>query len=168
MYESLGVREYWIYDPTEEGVLEPRLRGYALVEGEYHLIDVDEVDGKCVGVSEVLGLELHAEAEWFRLFDPVLGEYLPDSQEQKRARDEAERAREEAEWSQAQAEHGQAQARRGREAAERERDEAEREREVAERALSSERYARQQMERLLREHGIEPPAELDGDTSTLR
>ncbi len=168
LYERLGVREYWLYDPTDEGFLEPRLQGNLLVGGEYSSIEVTSESGRLVGVSEVLGLQLHAEAEWFRLFDPVLGEYLPDSQEQKRARDEAERAREEAEWSQAQAEHGQAQARRGRDEAERGRDEAERGRDEAERALSAERYARQQMERLLREHGIESPAELDGDTSTLR
>ena len=161
LYERLGVREYWLYDPTDEGFLEPRLQGNLLVGGEYSSIEVTSESGRLVGVSEVLGLELHAEAEWFRLFDPVSGEYLPDSQEQKRARDEAERARDEAERAQAQAEHGQAQAEHGQA-------QARREREVAERALSSERYARQQMERLLREHGIEPPAELDGDTSTLR
>ena len=34
LYESLGVREYWQYDPTGD-YLEPRLRGLRLVGGEY-------------------------------------------------------------------------------------------------------------------------------------
>ena len=150
VYESLGVREYWIYDPTEEGFMEPRLRGHVLVDGEYRPIEVREVDGKLVGVSEVLGLEVHANAEWFRFFDPVTGEYLPDNLEIKRAREEAERA--------------QAEAERALSSERRERAEAERAHAEAERALSSERReraeaerARQELERLLREHGIEPP-----------
>ena len=120
IYERLGVREYWIYDPTEEGVLEPRLRGYVLLEGEYRPIEVREVDGKHIGVSEVLGLEFHANDEWFRFFDPVAGEYLPDSDERKRAQEEAERGRAEAEQE------------------------------------------RQRLERLLREHGIDPTRGLQG------
>ena len=119
VYESLGVREYWIYDPTEEGFLEPRLRGHVLVDGEYHLIEVREVDGKLVGVSEVLGLEIHANAEWFRFFDPAAGEYLPDSDELSQAISEERRAREESDRT------------------------------------------RLEMARLLQEHGIELPADLD-------
>jgi Uma2 family endonuclease len=90
LYRELGVREYWIYDPTEEGYLEPRLRGYMLADGEYRPIEVREVDGRHIGVSEVLGLELHADAEWFRFFNPISGEYLPDSDERKRAQEAAE------------------------------------------------------------------------------
>ncbi len=120
LYQSLGVREYWLYDPTEEGFIEPRLRAYVLVEGEYQPIEVREVDGRLAGVSEVLGLEFHADAEWFRFFDPESGEYLPDTYEKQRALDEAERA------------------------------------------LTSERLAREELERMLREHGIEPPPSPDG------
>ena len=90
LYKRLGVREYWLYDPTVEGFLDPRLRGYVLVGGEYRPIEVREVDGRCVGESEVLGLELHAEFGWFRFFDPVSGEYLPDNQENQLRRMEAE------------------------------------------------------------------------------
>ena len=90
LYERLGVREYWLYDPTEEGVLEPRLRGHVLVNGEYRPTEVREADGKHVGASDVLGLELHANGEWFRFFDPGSGEYLPDSEERKRAQEAAE------------------------------------------------------------------------------
>ena len=90
LYRRLRVREYWMYDPTVEGFLNPRLRGYVLVGDEYRPIDVEEVDGKLVGVSEVLGLEFHANAEWFRFFDPVSGEYLPDSEERRQAQEAAE------------------------------------------------------------------------------
>ena len=125
LYRRLGVREYWMYDPTEEGFLNPRLCGYTLVGDEYHPIDVKEVDGKLVGVSEVLGLELHANAEWFRFFDPVSGEYLPDYQENQQAQSEAEAlarteraAREAAEAQREQAEARAEQERAAREAAE--------------------------------------------------
>ena len=97
LYESLGVREYWIYDPTEEGVLEPRLRGHVLVGGEYRPMEVLEVSGMFVGVSDVLALELHATGDWFRFLDPVTGEYLPDSQERRRAQEAAEARAEAAE-----------------------------------------------------------------------
>ena len=134
LYRELGVREYWIYDPTEEGYLEPRLRGYMLVDGEYRPIEVREVDGRHIGVSEVLGLELHADAEWFRFFDPESGEYLPDTYENRRALEEAEQAL----------------------TSER------RAREEAERGQADERRAREELEHLLREHGIEPPYMSDG------
>ena len=147
LYERLRVREYWLYDPTEEGVLEPRLRGNVLVEGEYRSIEVREVDGKHVGMSEVLRLELHADGEWFRFFDPVAGEYLPDSQETTHALYAEQRAREEADHA---------------------REEAERAREEADRALLSEQRARQELERLLQEHGITPPPGVDGGTPPIR
>ena len=90
MYRRLGIREYWMYDPTVEGFLKPRLRGYVLVGDEYSPIDVRDVDGNLVGVSEVLSLEFHANAKWFRFFDPVSGEYLPDYYENQQAKVEAE------------------------------------------------------------------------------
>ena len=90
LYEGLGVQEYWVYDPTEEGFLEPRLRGHVLVGGEYRRIEIREVDGKWVGMSEALGLELHANSEWFRFFDPASGEYLPNLDERKQAQEAAE------------------------------------------------------------------------------
>ena len=101
-----------------------------MVDGEYQPIEIQEVDGRLVGVSDVLGLELHADAEWFRLLNPESGEYLPDTYEINRARKEAER--------------GLASERRARE--------------EAEKAEQS----RRELERLLREHGIEPPSGADG------
>ena len=134
LYQNLGVREYWIYDPTEEGFIEPRLRGYMLVDGGYEAIEVREMEGRLVGVSEALGLELHADAEWFRFFDPESGEYLPDTYETRHALEESEREL----TSERHA------------------------REEAERGRASERRAREELENLLREHGIEPPPRTGG------
>ena len=79
--------------------------------------------GRYRGVSEALRLELHAERNWFRLFDPAGRVHLRNPQESEQAL-AAERL---ARLSDQQ-------------------------------ALTAERAARAEMERLLREHGIEPPA----------
>ena len=55
------------------------------------------MSGMFVGVSDVLALELHATGDWFRFLDPVTGEYLPDSQERRRAQEAAEARTEAAE-----------------------------------------------------------------------
>ena len=138
IYRQLGVREYWMYDPTPTGILSPPLQGHRLVGGEYQPIPIDEMalPGRYRGVSEVLRLELHAERDWFRLFDPVEGIYRRDIQESEQAL-----------------------------AAEREARLADQQALAAERAarladqqaLAAERDARAELERLLREHGIEPP-----------
>ena len=125
LYRQLGVTEYWMYDPTPTGILSPPLQGYRLVGGAYQPIPVEGMarPGRYRGASEVLRLELHAERDWFRLFDPVGGVYLRNYQESEQALA------------------------------------AEREARLADQqALTAEREARAELERLLREHGIEPPS----------
>ena len=138
IYRQLGVTEYWMYDPTPTGILSPPLQGYRLVSGEYQPIPVEEtaLPGRYRGVSGALGLELHAETDWFRLFDPVGGVYLRDPQESETALATEREAR----------------------LADQQALATEREARLADQqALATERAARAELERLLREHGIEPP-----------
>ena len=131
IYRQLGVKEYWMYDPTPTGILSPPLQGHRLVGGEYQPIPVEETaqPGRYRGNSEVLRLELHAEWDWFRFFDPAEGSYRRDIQESEQAL-----------------------------AAERQALEAERAARLADQqALATERASRAELERVLREHGIEPP-----------
>lgn len=117
LYQRLGVREYWLYDPTPEQFLRPFLQGNRLAGGQYQTIPVMPTDtpGRLRGYSAFLGLELHASPDWFRLLNPTTGAYLRDLPESEREL-----------------------------AAERQ-------------AHAAERAARQEMERLLREHGIALP-----------
>ena len=130
LYESWGVSEYWLYDPTEETRLTPLLQGFRLVKGVYEPIEI-EFDGESYrGASSALNLELHARKDWFRFFNPATGEYLNNLEESERARVSERRARENEQIA--------------RLTVERERDE--------------ERSRREELERMLREHGIEPPS----------
>ena len=137
LYESWGVLEYWQYDPY--GIyLTPLLQGNRLVDGQYQPVPVEVApDGSlCISYSEFLKLELRARREWFRFRDPVTGEFIRNRLEMEREFRESERARFAAE--------------RGRFA--------------AEQALHRERLARQELENLLRRHGVEPPS--SGDDAT--
>lgn len=131
LYQRLGVREYWLYDPTPEQFLHPFLQGNRLVDGRYQTIPVAEppLPGRLRGYSEFLGLELHCSPDWFRLLNPAANAYLPD-------------------WVEYEQELGE----KNRELAEKNLELA-----AGREALAAERAARQEMERLLREHGIAPP-----------
>jgi len=130
LYASWGVPEYWRYDP-EGRRLRPLLQGNRLVGGRYEpiAVAVDPASGRCVGHSAVLQLELHAGLEWFRFRDPATGRFIGNRRE----------------------------AEQERRAAEQERLTAEQGRLTAEQALDQERAARRELERLLRQHGIQPP-----------
>ena len=81
LYEQLEVTEYWQFDPTED-YLRPNLKGRRLgSDGAYEPIELKDQDGALSAWSEVLGLELRPDGEALRLFDPVVGEYLPTSGE---------------------------------------------------------------------------------------
>ncbi len=66
IYATLGVREYFIFDPLHE-TMEPVLRGYRLAEGEYTPIIGTRM------LSQMLGLELRVEDRTLRLYDPQTG-----------------------------------------------------------------------------------------------
>ena len=93
VYASLGVGEYFLYDPRAE-YLTPPLQGWRLHEGEYRpLPAVTVLSNRGVAVaSEVLGLEFRdeREARMVRLRDPTTGDDLLSYREEAGARHAAE------------------------------------------------------------------------------
>ena len=118
LYESLGVKEYWQYDPTGD-YLESPLSGVRLVGREYEPLEQTRLaDGVLAMYSAVLGLELcivegDVVPEELRFHDPATGQNiltLTESNEgrrraeqacqrEKQARQEAEAGRQAAETS---------------------------------------------------------------------
>jgi len=97
IYASLGVREYFLFDPL--GVhYTPRLRGYRWVAGEYErLTAVESIDRTLTLRSEVLDLDLRTQGEAIRFHDPATGETLLSYDEEHAARQEEAAARQAAE-----------------------------------------------------------------------
>ena len=97
IYAGLGVREYFLFDPTGEH-LSPRLQGYRLVDGAYEpLVVVESIDRTLTLASDVLGLELRAQGEEMRFHDPATDETLLSYAEEHAARREEAAARQAAE-----------------------------------------------------------------------
>ena len=76
-----------MFDP-EGTYLDPRLRGFYLVDGEYELMAADDSGGIS---SPELGLRLVAEDELLRLVDPATGKPLPTEEEYAEELEEAQR-----------------------------------------------------------------------------
>ena len=90
LYESLGVAEYFLYDPKAE-YLNPPLQGFGLRRGRYVPLEAVQLPGGAPALySEVLGLSLHARGRALRLRDPATGEDLLTLEEESAARGEAE------------------------------------------------------------------------------
>ena len=92
IYESLGVREYFLYDPVG-GRLEPRLQGHVLGEGRYRPLRPERLPNGERGLrSETLGLwaYLQGPEQALRWHDPVTGKDLEDYDEVQAAREAAE------------------------------------------------------------------------------
>jgi Uma2 family endonuclease len=87
LYEQLGVKEYYIFDPEYDYLPSPLL-AYKLREGQYEQIEVE--NGRVA--SEELGLELVDTGETLRLYDPRAGAFLPTADEETDARIKAEEA----------------------------------------------------------------------------
>ncbi len=76
-YESLGVGEYWMMDPTGGDLYGKPLMGFVNVDGEFKPIPVDETPaGDVAGYCEILDLTFRwsAERNEFRVVDPHTGE----------------------------------------------------------------------------------------------
>ena len=79
LYATLGVREYYLFDPLGE-FLTPRLQGYHLnAAGQYERLPGATLD------SPALGLQLVEHDGWLRLRDPSTGTLLPTPEEQQAA-----------------------------------------------------------------------------------
>ena len=94
VYLEVGVSEYWRFDPSGLGLYRPALQGDRRAGGAWEPIEVvPDGDGRLWGRSEVLGLDLHAEARRLRFRDPHTGLWLPDPEDARRERDAEAAAR---------------------------------------------------------------------------
>ncbi|MEO1299041.1 MAG: Uma2 family endonuclease [Cyanobacteria bacterium J06636_16] len=118
LYASLGVQEYFQYDPTGD-YLKPQLKGSTLVDGQYQPLPLLELpDGTYLIRSAVLGLDLCLPApderslsvvggklpRSLRFYDPQTGEKLPSYVESVEARNQERERAEQAEERAEQAE----------------------------------------------------------------
>jgi Uma2 family endonuclease len=88
LYEVLGVRDYFAFDPTGEA-LDPPLRGWRRA-GEV-LVPIDAEPGATRRLrSDALGLFVQQDEERLRLVDVRTGERLPFPEEEAEARRQAE------------------------------------------------------------------------------
>ncbi len=91
-YRSLGVREYFQYDPSGD-YLNPILQGVRLVNNKYEPIEANNITFDSLWLySEVLGLELHIVSGELRFRNPQTGEFLKTYQQSEQARLAAESA----------------------------------------------------------------------------
>ena len=92
LYESLGVKEYVLYDAVG-GLLEPRLQGHVLRGGAYRAMELESLPNGEPGLrSEVLGLfaYLRGPDQELRWHDPETGRDLEDHEEALASRQAAE------------------------------------------------------------------------------
>ena len=76
VYASLGVGEYFLFDPTGD-YLQPRLQGFVLRQGRYERLPTARLPhGEPSLVSEAVGLHLRIRGEELRLYDPDKGRDL--------------------------------------------------------------------------------------------
>jgi Uma2 family endonuclease len=91
--DRLGVREYFLFDPTED-YLNPSLQGFRRVKDEFR--PIKPIAGRLP--SKVLGLHLERERQMLRLWNPATGQWLPTAEEREAAAQrESERLRQELE-----------------------------------------------------------------------
>ena len=73
VYASLGVGEYFLFDPTGD-YLRPRLQGFVLRQGRYERLPTARLPhGEPSLSSEAVGLDLRVRGEELRLYDPDEG-----------------------------------------------------------------------------------------------
>jgi Uma2 family endonuclease len=80
VYEQLGIKEYFIFDPEYDYLMEPLL-GWCLEEGQYAPLELSQ--GRLH--SEALGLELVDTGATLRLWDPRSSKFLSTPDEESDA-----------------------------------------------------------------------------------
>ena len=97
IYERIGVREYWRFDP--EAIQVPQgIEGWRLEGASYERMRARrQADGVRWYRSAVLGLDLRTDGRLLRFRDPLLGQDLLTHSEESRARHIAERRADRAE-----------------------------------------------------------------------
>ena len=90
-YESMGVLEYWRFDPSGGRFHQTHLAGDRLVEGKYQPVSIHRVDDEHFwGHSVALNLDLCWEQGELRWYDSVGRHYLPTFDDERVARITAE------------------------------------------------------------------------------
>ena len=92
LYSQLGVKEYYLFDPTQD-YLDPPLQGHRLVGGQYEHMAADPQGSL---VSDVLGLRLHAEQGQLMAYRLDTGEPLLTAEQALQAEAQALQAEAEA------------------------------------------------------------------------
>ena len=88
VYARIGVKEYFLYDPTSD-YLQPPLQGYRLRQGDYMKIVPDDVNALR---SEQLDIKIRLEQGELVMIDEATGQTLLSEAETERAARKAERA----------------------------------------------------------------------------
>lgn len=112
LYAGLGVKEYFLFDPTQD-YLDPPLQGFRLAGGQYQQLERDAQENL---VSEELGLRLHAEHDHLMLYRTDTGERLLTQAEARQIAEQAWQAETEARQAAEQAWQAETEARQAAEA----------------------------------------------------
>jgi Uma2 family endonuclease len=113
LYASLGIKEYFLFDPLFE-YLDEQLLGYRMIDGEFVAIRPDS-DGDLH--SEELGVILSVDDALLRVVDPQTGEFIPALEEAvEQAEQEAQRAEQEAQRAEQEAQRAEQEAQRANDA----------------------------------------------------
>ena len=86
VYATIGISEYWRFDPSGGEHHGEPMSGWVLHDGAYHPVQLTiEPDGILKGYSELMQLYLCWDEGWPRFYDPATGTYL-ENWRQERAR----------------------------------------------------------------------------------
>ena len=77
LYASLGIMEYWRFDPTGGELYGQPMTGERLVDGGYEPYELDaRPDGVMVGSSQLLGVDFSWDGSRFDVLDPDTGNII--------------------------------------------------------------------------------------------